>query len=461
MPAETVIVGGGISGLATAYYLGRHGISSTIIEKASRLGGLVKTDLIQGCRLEAGPDSYVASKPSVTELARDLGGMAGEIIEPNHRMRRVFILRDGKLVPMPPGMVMMVPGQWGPVLRSNLFSIGTKLRLLAEPFSRPRSRPNDVSAGELIEEHFGREILDYIAEPLLCGVYGGRASDLSAASVLPRFLGYEQKYGSLISGVRANAAPKGKERALFLSFRNGMQQLTDGLDDAVRGHSRIIVQTEVTAVSRTNKGWRIEAGGHSTLAPHLVMACPSHVCARLLQNVTPELAAELGGIPYSSAILVTLVFDRRELRHPLNGFGFLVPEKERRVVAAATWISTKFPSRIPSHLAAVRGFIVGAQAQDAMTESEENLVETVKDEFRRIMGVQASPLFSTVHKLPASMPQYVVNHLDRLARIYTQLAQLEGLHLVGNAYEGVGIPDCVRLAKDTADRIANLQNSSC
>ncbi len=461
MPAETVIVGGGISGLAVAYYLGEHGISSTIIEKANRLGGLIKTDFIQGCRLEAGPDSYIATKPAVTELAQDFDELRENVIESNDNARRVFILRNSELLPMPDGMVMMAPGRWGPVLRSRLLSTGTKLRFLAEPFSSPRKRQEDVSVGDLVEDHFGKEVLDHIAEPLLCGVYGGNSGRLSAASVLPRFIGYEQKYGSLIRGVRAEVAARRKQGALFLSFRKGMQQLIEVLEGAIRTHSRV-VQAEVTEVSKTENGWKIEAGGHSAAASQLVLACPAHISGELLRRAAPELAVELDAIPYSSAILVTLVFNRHELSHPLNGFGFLVPEKERRSIAAATWISTKFPSRVPPNLAALRAFIVGPQAREMMAEPEGKLLEIARSEFRRIMGVAAPPLFSTVYRWPESMPQYSVGHGERVQKIRRQLAEYEGLHLVGNAYDGVGIPDCVRLAKEAAGAIsANSRNSSC
>lgn len=466
MSAETVIVGGGVSGLAAAYFLGRQGISCTIFEKENRLGGLIKTDLIEtdlveGCRLEAGPDSFIAAKPAVMELAQELDALTNDVIESNDAARRVFIWRNGKLVPMPRGMVMMVPGAWGPALRSSLFSVPTKLRLFTEQLARPRERAEDISVGKFVRDHFGSEILDYVTEPLLCGVYGGSSEHLSAASVLPRFVGYEQKYGSLIRGVHAEAGKPATGGTLFRSFGNGMQQLTDALEAAIQANSRVI-HAEVTAVFRTEDGWRIEAGAHSLRASTLVLACPAHVCGKLLQNAAPELAAELVGIPYSSAILVTLVFDRRELDHPLDGFGFLVPEKERRTVAAATWINTKFPSRVPPNLAALRAFIVGAQAQERIAEPERNLLETVKDEFRRIMGVQAMPLYSSIYKWPKSMPQYVVGHAARVRNIREQVAQMPGLELVGNAFDGVGIPDCVRLAKDAAGRIfTRSRNSPC
>lgn len=461
MPVEVVIIGGGVSGLAAAHYLERHGIPSVIVERASRLGGLIGTDVIQGCRLEAGPDSYLAAKPAVTDLARDLGDLKHDVIESNDSARRVFILRAGKLLALPRGMVMMAPGQWGPMLRSPLLSPGTKLRLLAETRFRPLKRSEDVTVGKLIEDHFGREVVDYIAEPLLCGVYGGQVEDLSAESVLPRFIGYERKYGSLIKGVRYEASNDAARGPLFLSFREGMQQITDALAGSIRERAHV-VRAEAREVRKLPGGWQIDAGEDSLRASHIILACPAYICGQLLRSTAPQLATELDAITYSSAILVTLVFDRRTLGHPLNGFGFLVPQKERQVIAATTWVSTKFPPRVLPNLSALRAFIVGSQAAEWMSASDEGLVELVRNELRRIMGIEASPLLSTVHKWPKSMPQYLVGHLDRVRRIQGHVAQLEGLHIVGNAYEGVGIPDCVRLAKEAAERIGTtLQNSGC
>lgn len=453
MPAEVIIVGGGISGLATAYYLGQKAIPAVAIEKSGRLGGLIQTDFIQGCRLEAGPDSYIAAKPAVTELARDLGGLSSDIIPSNDNARQIFILRAHKLIAMPQGMSMMVPGRWGPVLRSSLLSPRTKLRLLTETRSRPRSRADDVAVGEFVEDHFGREVLEYIAEPLLCGVYGGQVDSLSTESVLPRFIGYERKYGSLIRGVRSEVRGKPQAGSLFLSFRNGMRQLTDALEGAI-SESTQVIRAEAREVYRISGGWRVETTGGPLTAKHVVLACPAHVCRTLLESSAPKLAIELGAIPYSSAILVTLVFDRQSLGHPLDGFGFLVPQRERHSIAAATWVSTKFPSRVPAHLAAIRAFIVGPQAIELMDSGEEILVKTARSELQRFMGISAPPVFSTVHKWPESMPQYLVGHAERVQRIRHRAAQMEGLHLVGNGYEGVGIPDCIRLAKQVADNIS-------
>lgn len=449
--ARVAIVGGGVSGLATAYYLGRRGIGSTVIEKSNRLGGLIQTDLLEGCRLEAGPDSYLAAKSEVSELAVELGDLGQQIIPANEAARRVFIVRSNRLVALPRRMSMMVPGERWPALTSELFSFDTKLRFLREPFYRPRERPEDFSVGELVSEHFGREVLEYVADPLLAGVYGGDAAHLSAPSVLPRFVEYERRYGSLIKGVLRDksTAPK---KSLFLSFRDGMQSLTDSLAQAVTG-TATFVRGEATSVQRGRQRWEIEVGGDRLAAEQLVLACPARACASLLEKAAPELATELAAIPYSSAILVTLLYDAASFRHPLNGFGFLVPAKERRTIAAATWISRKFPTRIAPGLVALRAFLVGTEALRLSAENDAEIVRLVQEDFRRFMGIETLVRYSTVHRWPDSMPQYVVGHNSRQQRISDALKETPCLHLVGNAYSGVGIPDCVRLAQIAAQAI--------
>jgi protoporphyrinogen/coproporphyrinogen III oxidase len=452
--ARVVIVGGGISGLASAYYLGQFGIDSVLVEKSGRLGGLIKTDSVAGCRLEAGPDSYISAKPAVTKLAGELGSLGQQVISSNDESRRIFIVRGGRLIPLPSGMTMMVPGKWLPALRSELFSFDTKLRFLSERFRRPLTRHDDISVGELVSDHFGSEVLEYVADPLLVGVYGGDTASLSAESVLPRFVTYEQRYGSLIRGVHheKGATPK---TGLFLSFRDGMQTLTDDLAAAISGSTRI-VYAEATAVRR-GKEWEVEVHGERLPAEHLILACPALLCSRLLEDAVPELAQNLAAIPYSSAILVTLLYDSRSIQHPLDGFGFLVPKSDRRTTAAATWINTKFPSRIAEGQVAIRAFIVADDALRLQKATDVELADLVIDDLRRFMGIDASPKYSAVQRWPASMPQYIVGHKTRLERIRESLLENPNLYLVGNAYDGVGIPDCVRLAETTAKQVAQIK----
>jgi protoporphyrinogen/coproporphyrinogen III oxidase len=448
-----LVVGGGVSGLSTAYYLSRAGIPSVLFEKTNRLGGLIQTDVIRNCRLEAGPDSFLASKPAVKELAHDLPGLESQIIGSNDAARRVFVARAGRLVPLPAGMVMMVPGKWPPVLRSELLSASAKVRLLQEILRKPQQRTEDISVGRLVEDHFGSEVLEFIAGPLLSGVYGGDAASLSAASVLPRFLAYEQKYGSLIKGARRELRPKKNREPLFQSFRDGMQVLTDSLARECGGHVSA-VHAEISRVQRSGSLWQVSAGEQTLSSPDLVLACPAHVCARLLESSAVPLAEELSAIPYSSAILVTLVYERATLGHPLDGFGFLVPARQRKALAAATWVNVKFPMRVPSHLAALRGFIVGAEATSLLYAPDADVIGLVREDFSRWMGTQTQPLFSTIHRWPDSMPQYVVGHSERRAKIARLLEQYPGLFLTGNAYDGVGIPDCIRGAQEISKQVS-------
>lgn len=451
-PPRVAIIGGGVSGLATAYYLGQRGVFSVLIEKSHRLGGLIQTDVVAGCHLEAGPDSYISTKPAVTDLAGEIEGLRGQIMSSNDAQRRVFIVRSGKLVPLPRGMTMMVPGQLGPALRSELFGLATKARFVTERFSRPYQRGGDISVGELVVSHFGDEVLEYIADPLLAGVYGGDARHLSARSVLPRFVGYEQRFGSLIKGVQQEqqAAPK---TGLFVSFRDGMQSLTDALTHAIAGTTQV-THGEATTVQRTPTGWRLTVAADQVEADHVVLACPAYTCARLLEKTAPTLSSELASIPYSSALLVTLVYPSEEVRHPLDGFGFLVPKKERRAVAAVTWINTKFPSRIAPGLIAIRAFIVSGEALQLANAPDPELVDLVRQDSARLMNLHAAPQHAFVYRWPDSMPQYIVGHEARQAKITNLTAELPGLHLVSNAYDGVGIPDCIRLAKQTAVQIS-------
>jgi protoporphyrinogen/coproporphyrinogen III oxidase len=454
---SVTIVGGGISGLSAAFFLLKAGIRPLIIEKTSRLGGLIHTDVIDGCELEAGPDSFIAAKPHVASLAAELG-IESEIIGSNDAARRIFIAKGGSLVPMPSGMVLMVPGDLDAAIASDFFSPATKERFQQELQFIPRARQTDISVRELILDHFGEENLEYLAEPLLSGVYGGDVAELSARSVLPRFLEYESKFGSLIRGVRQERAAPRQHGSLFVSFRGGMQSLTDTLQRSVLCGTEMR-HAEVHKVEKTAHGWFLHLDGEHIQSENLVLACPAHVSARLLRNACPQLAAQLASIPYSSALLVTLVYERCQLGHPLDGFGFLVPRPERHGVAAATWIGTKFPLRVPGNRAALRAFIVGADAIEWGDREDADLIELVRNEFARLMGISASPLFSIIYRWPKSMPQYTVGHEARKTAI-AELTEAEaGLIVCGNAYDGVGIPDCVRLAREVPAKILSRDST--
>ncbi len=407
----------------------------------------------------------------------------------NDAARRIFVVRQGRLVDMPKGMVMMVPSDLKSALASPLFSLGTKWRMLREYSFRPRSRAGDFSIEELISHHFGSEAVQYLAEPLLSGVYGGSAARLSAPSVLPRFVEYESKYGSLIRGVQATRRLEQKDpgvakgvtkpwktsgnagtvpvqsatardvtatdpspSSVFLSFKGGMQTLIDSLAGAVAGYTPIL-HTQAEAVRPNGAGWLVETGSNVLQAEQVVLACPAHQSAALLSRSAPTLAALLSEIPYSSSVLITLLFRREEINHPLNGFGFLVPPPERRTIAAATWINTKFPSRVAADMVAIRAFLVDPEAGQHLDRENREVIQATLTDLQQYMGIHSTPLDAKVYRWPNSMPQYVVGHSARVSKIQEQVVGYSGLHLSANFLDGVGIPDCVRRARTTAARI--------
>jgi oxygen-dependent protoporphyrinogen oxidase len=450
---NVIIIGGGISGLATAYYLKKLGIRSTLVEKSGRLGGLIRTDVVEGCELEAGPDSFLASKTAGLQLAQELG-IADEIIGTNEKYRRTYIVKRGRLVPIPKGMVMMVPGNLKAALSSTLFGLNTKREFLSELFAKPRERQGDVSVREFVQDHFGKGVLTYVTEPLLSGVYGGDAAILSARSVLPKFLSYERKFGSLIRGVRSERKPSSHTaKSLFLSFRGGMRTLVQALSRELDHWVRII-SSEATGLSRQHDTWTVNTGGESVQGQHLVLACPAHVSARLLHAFDLSLSSQLAAIPYSSAALVSLLFDRSTIHHPLDGFGFLVPRRERKTIAATTWINTKFPSRIAPDLVGIRTFVVDPEATRERGSSSAEFVAKCLLDLENLMGIKQSPIYSSVTSWPQSMPQYIVGHEERIRAIEVVLKGHGGLHLASNYLNGIGIPDCIGRARSTATQIA-------
>lgn len=454
--SPVLIIGGGISGLATAYYLVRAGIPCTLVERQRRLGGVIRTESVDGCTLEAGPDSFLAAKPWALDLIRQLG-LASDVIGSNDHLRKTYVVKHGRLRPLPDGLMLMVPTRIFPLLTTSLLSWSTKLRVAREWFRGPAAQQvagrSDRSVADFIRDHYGAEAVDYLAEPLLAGVYGGSPEALSVASVLPRFLELECKYGSLTRGVlaaRRKVAAETRGLPLFQTLKRGLGSLVEALEAAVRPGVEVLYGA-AEAVERSGPGYRVRVSGQWLTAGRIVLACPAYEAAALLTGLDRELAGGLASIPYTTSVTISLGYDRAEFSHPLNGFGFLVPRRERRRLVACTWVNTKFSHRVPADKAVLRCFLGDDEA--ALGESDEALVAAVREELERLMGVSSVPLFARVARWPRSMAQYTVGHQERLARIRSRLATLPGLHLSGNAYTGIGIPDCIRTGKLAAEAI--------
>ncbi len=453
---SVVIVGGGISGLSATYYLSKAGISSTLVERREHLGGVITTEVVDGCVIEGGPDSFLAAKPWATELIHDLG-LAGQLIGSNDHLRVTYVRKKGCLHPLPDGLMMMVPTRIAPMITTRLLSWPTKIRMGFELFRRPQApSTTDRSVADFIADHYGWEAVDYLAEPLLAGVYGGSPRQLSVASVLTRFVELEERYGSLTRGVLAEmrrASAAANKTTLFKTLKGGLGQLVSALEDRVAPSTRFL-RGDAEALEHAPAGFRLRVSGEWIETRHVVLACQAYQAGALLAGIDAELADLLLAIPYSSSMTVALGYDKKGFRHPLNGFGFLVPEKERGRVIACTWVGTKFSHRVPETHVVLRCFLGGAGDPEILDEPDEFVLATVRDELRAIMGVTESPSFTRITRWPRSMAQYTVGHQQRVRRIEELLARAPGLHLAGNAYYGIGIPDCVRMGKQAAERIA-------
>jgi oxygen-dependent protoporphyrinogen oxidase len=443
-----VIVGGGISGLSTAYYLAKAGVPSTLIEKRPQLGGIIQTERIDGCLVEAGPDSFLSAKPWAVDLIRELG-LEGEVIGSNDHLRKIFIRKQGRLVAMPDGLQFLVPTRIAPMMATPLLSWGAKARMGLEWFRhKPAERRPDCSVAEFVAGHYGQEAVEYLAEPLLAGVYGGTPELLSVSSVLPRFVEIESKYGSLSKGMLAERGKTGAPaQPIFRTLKDGLGSLISALARSIESKVKI-VHGEVEAIERSAQGYRLRVSGDWIAASQLVLACESHQSARLTGALDPVLADHLAGISYNSSTVIAMGFDPASFKKPLEGFGFLIPRRERKRLVACTFMATKFPFRAPRDRILLRCFLGGLPDDEA-------LLPSVLEELRETIGLTGDPLFTRIYRWPLSMAQYTVGHQDRVSAIEVRLRLHQGLHLAGNAYHGIGIPDCVRMGKQVAESLVN------
>jgi oxygen-dependent protoporphyrinogen oxidase len=441
---KALIIGGGISGLSAAYYLSKAGIRATLLERKRSLGGVIQTSVVQDCVLEEGPDGFLGAKPWAMNLIRELG-LADQVIGSNDHSRITYIVKKGKLVRMPEGLMMMVPTKVMPMLETPLLGWGTKIRMGLELLRRAKGPQPDRSVHDFLLDHYGQESIDYLAEPLLAGVYGGDPREMSVASVLARFVDLEARYGSLTRGVLAERNPKAAGASPFLqTLKGGLAQLIEALRP-----SADVIHAEAEALQQISDGFRVRVDGDWLEVDHIVLATPAHDAAQLLADSRPELSQLLAGIPYSTSITLALGYQKATFDHPLNGHGFLVPKKERRYIFGCTWVGNKFNYRVPDDMVVLRCFL-GA---NAMALSDSAIVEAARSEIHSIMGLETQPIFHNIARWPNSMAQYTVGHEKRIARIEELVAKMPGLHLAGNAYHGIGIPDCVRMGQEAATAI--------
>ncbi len=459
MTPRIAVIGGGISGLAAAHRLGElaaaggRRIDLHVYEASQRPGGVIATERSDGYVLERGPDSFLSEKPAALRLCERLG-LTDRLVGTQEQFRRTYVVRDGRLHPLPDGFLLMAPTRFWPLLTTPLFSWRGKLRMGLD-LVLPRGHGGDQSLSEFVTRRLGREALERVAQPLVGGIYTADPAALSLAATMPRFLEMERRERSVVRAMwrqqrsAARREGSGARWSLFLSFDTGLQCLVDALaqrlPDGVLRCGRTVAD-----VTRTSQGgWQLDDGEHFDA---LLVATPAAATAALLRRLDAALATELDAIPSASSATVTLAFRREDVAHPLDGFGFVVPHVERRTLLAATFSSLKYPGRAPADTVLLRAFVGGALRPELVELSDAALLRMVRDELGDLLGVRAEPLLTRIARWRQAMPQYQVGHLERVARIRARAGAL-GVYLAGNAYEGVGIPDCIRSGESAAEAL--------
>lgn len=466
------VVGGGITGLTAAYTLAqaRQGgapIEEFLVEASPRLGGVIRTENVEGFVAEGGPDSFISEKPEAAELCRELG-LGDSLIGSNDSQRKTYILHRGKLRPLPDGLMLLVPTRVWPMVTSSLLPIGGKVELAAEWFSRPKKVQEDESVASFVRRHFGNAMLENIVEPLLAGVYGGDSGALSMASVLPRFVEMERVYGSLVRAAleakqtrkKNSKGAKRKPQSLFMTLKEGLGGLTKALESRLNPAS-LHLGRRVLRIEKTGSDWRSPfriccEGEVNYEADAVVLALPAHECAKFVPALSPALAESLGAIPYSTAATVTLGFNAGAVKSLPPGFGFLVPKKEGRKLVACTFVHEKFPYRVPEGKAMLRCFLGGTRDPEVLNHSDEEILKSAWRDLCTILTLHDEPLFWRISRWPSAMAQYTVGHQKRVERILSQAEKFRYLFPAGNAYSGIGLSDCIRTGREAAKRALEI-----
>ncbi|WP_138753260.1 protoporphyrinogen oxidase [Paenibacillus sinopodophylli] len=482
-PDRIVIIGGGISGLSSAFYLQREAerqgreLAITIVDSAPALGGKINTLQRDGFVIEKGPDSFLARKLAIIDLATELG-LENELTTTNPGAKKTYILHQRKLHAMPAGLVLGVPTEIGPFVKTGLLSWGGKLRALLDLVLPARKEETDESLGGFLERRVGSQVMRRIAEPLLAGIYAGDLKKLSLQATFPQFAASERKHGSLIRGMQENRKAAAAASTLpavakgntFLTFKGGLSTLVGALDLALSQVERRL-GTKVTAVTRNDEAAENEHGenpgsgdhakyeilldsGEKLQADRIVMTAPAYNAAELLEPLTD--CSELKTVNYVSVANVVMAFEKSTFGLDFDGSGFVVPRSEGLRITACTWTSNKWLHTSPQDKVLLRCYVGRSGDEDCVKLPDAELIKAVRRDIEETMGIKAEPTFVEITRLPKSMPQYPVGHVDHMKRLRERFErELPGLWITGAAFDGVGLPDCIRQGKEAAQAILN------
>jgi protoporphyrinogen/coproporphyrinogen III oxidase len=464
---HVVVVGGGISGLSAAYHLQKESeaggipLEITLIEAGPKLGGKIVTEYTDGFTIEGGPDCFLQQKPWAAELAHELD-IQDDLMGTNDHQRKVYVMDGGRLKPLPDGVMLIIPTRIMPFVLSTLISLPGKIRMGMDWFIPKFEGGGDESVGNFIRRRLGREALQKIAEPLMSGIHVSDPEKQSVLATFPRFRSIEQKHGSLIRGMlaerKAAAARRkanGKSPSIFMTFKQGMNHLVDTLESRLSG-CRILTGTCVSGIDKGIDGrYQLELhNGETISAGAVVLAVPSYNAADMLEALNEEIAARLRSIPYVSTATISMAFRKTDIQRPFMGFGFVIPRTENREISACTWSSFKFNHRAPDDHILLRCFVGGPGREEMGALDDAALVKTARRELEKILGLNAAPVFTRIFRWHKANPQYEVGHLERVQDLFTACRrEMPGVILTGSAYEGVGVPDCIRQGRQAASEV--------
>lgn len=477
---HVVIAGGGITGLAAAFYI--HTFSKergipvrlTLVEQSERMGGRISTLRWNGHKIEQGPDSFLARKHHILDLTRELG-LTDELVPTNPQAKKTYILHNRKLHPMPPGLVLGVPTKWAPFIRTGLLSPAGKLRAAMDLILPRGQQEGDESLGHFFQRRLGPQVLTRIAEPILAGIYSGDIHELSLLATFPQFRQMEKKHRSLMLGMMnsqkqnqqrsasktlsSDQLPESIRHSVFLSYRNGLSTLVEKLQSELEPHVEWRLGERLQSISYPNgeEGGSIKlhtSKGHDQLAldaDAVILALPASAYHTLFPDSSE--AQQFAEMRYVSVANVVFAYDAAKVNHPLNGSGFVISRAEQRFITACTWTSSKWGHTAPKGRVLIRCYVGRAGEEAWMNLDEESIIRGVKRELRELLGITEDPEYVNINRHVQAMPQYGVGHLDRVKALREMLAhKAPGVYATGSAFEGIGIPDCIRQGKEAAEQ---------
>jgi oxygen-dependent protoporphyrinogen oxidase len=448
---ETLIVGAGISGLSTAYHLHQEARSFLLLEASDRAGGLIQTEQKEGYTFEWGPNTFPSTAREMITLCENLNLPPRQTQGSNEKR---YLYLNGKMTALPtkPWQAFSTP----------LLSLFGKLRLFQEPF-KPKCQADDMSVAGFFSYRLGREMLDHLVDPFISGIYAGNVETLSLPAVFPKLWQWEQESGSLLKGGQAamlatRNQPK-KSKMKLMSFEGGLQTLTDALANALPSDA-LKLNCPVSHIEKSASGYQVFLkSGERLESQNIVLAVPAFVAAQLLRTLAPEASRHLERIPYNGLSVAHLGFNTQQIQHPLDGFGCLIPRKEKIRLLGSIWASSLFPERAPVGKVLLSNFIGGAHYPEAIQQKASQIERQAVQDLQTVFGLKGSlePAFSTVLFYKQAIPQYNMGHLQRITAIEGALKKQKGLHLAGNYLRGIALNECVKSGIQAAEQIIERQ----